>query len=411
MTVATAVLALAVLAAALLAAADGALLATADAAAPAAAAPLVRERERVHRVLSAARVVAFVVAGGAAVVVFAVRERPSLPAALTVVGIALIAAALAEGAAWAVGDARGGVLLGRVAPVVRAAQVVLAPLGALVGRLDAALTRTLPAVGQAEEAREAAAAQFRQVVAVEADATRRERGFLNGVFSLRDTEVRDVMVPRVDMIAIDRDTPWSELTARVRSREHARYPIYRETLDDIVGILYTKDLLPWVVADEPPTLGWHALVRPGSFIPTTKTIDAQLRDFKASGSHIAIVVDEYGGTAGLVTIEDILEQIVGEIRDEHDEEEDEVEQEDGKRYWVSGRLPLDDLSELLEHDFRREGIATVAGLIYDVLGRVPRAGEELTLGGFRIVVEKVTGRRVRRVYFERTPAMAGREAE
>jgi CBS domain containing-hemolysin-like protein len=219
------------------------------------------------------------------------------------------------------------------------------------------------------------------------------------------------MLPRVDIVGIDRDTSWSEVTDRVRSREHARYPVYVETLDEIVGILYTKDMLPWVVSDEPPTLGWPALARPATFIPTTKTIDAQLRDFKASGSHIAIVVDEYGGTAGLVTIEDILEQIVGEIRDEHDEEENEVEQEAGRKFWVSGRLPLDQLSDLLGRDFSREGIATVAGLIYDILGRVPRAGEELALNGHRVVVERVVSRRIQRVYFERADALAGREVE
>jgi CBS domain containing-hemolysin-like protein len=210
-----------------------------------------------------------------------------------------------------------------------------------------------------------------------------------------------VMMPRVEIVGIDRATPWSEVLDRVRSSEHARFPVYEGTLDEIVGVLYAKDLLRDVIAGEPPPEGWVRLVRPATFIPTSKPLDAQLRDFKASGSHIAIVVDEYGGTAGLVTIEDILEEIVGEIRDEYDVEEPPVEREGRERFWVSGRLTLDELSDLLGHDFRRQGLTTVGGLVYELFGRVPRAGEQLVVEGFRLVVERVVRRRILRVYFER----------
>jgi CBS domain containing-hemolysin-like protein len=147
------------------------------------------------------------------------------------------------------------------------------------------------------------------------------------------------------------------------------------------------------------------------FIPTTKMIDDQLRDFKASRTHIAIVVDEYGGTAGLVTIEDVLEEIVGDIRDEYDVEEPEIEQRDGRRYWVSGRVSLDELSEAIGHQFTSDDVTTVGGLVYERLGRVPRAGEEFALDGFRVVVERVVRRKVERVYFERVEALSGRPAE
>jgi CBS domain containing-hemolysin-like protein len=224
---------------------------------------------------------------------------------------------------------------------------------------------------------------------------------LHRVFSLSETEVRAVMVPRIDIVGIEREDPWSEVLDRVRSSEHARLPVYRETVDEVLGILYAKDLLPAVVADEEPEAGWQSLMREALFIPPTKPVDDQLREFRASGTHIAIVVDEYGGTAGLVTIEDVLEELVGEIRDENDEEQPEVEQEEGRRWWVSARLTLDELSELLEHDFRRESVSTVGGLIYDLLGRVPRAGEEIIIDNYRVVVERVVKRRVQRVYFER----------
>jgi CBS domain containing-hemolysin-like protein len=225
-----------------------------------------------------------------------------------------------------------------------------------------------------------------------------------GVFALGETEVQDVMVPRIDIIGIEKDTPWSEVRDKVRSAEHSRLPVYRETIDHVIGILYAKDLLRPVVLDEQPEGGWLTLVRPATFIPEGKPVDQQLRDFKLSRSHIAIVVDEYGGTAGLVTIEDILEEIVGEIRDEHDQEELPIESEEDRRFWVSGRVSLDDLSEALRHEFDHQDVATVGGLIFAVLGRVPRAGEELRLNGFRVVVERVVRRRIERVYFERLEA-------
>jgi putative hemolysin len=154
-------------------------------------------------------------------------------------------------------------------------------------------------------------------------------------------------------------------------------------------------------------LGWQTLVRAASFIPTSKPIDAQLRDFKASHAHIAIVSDEFGGTAGLVTIEDVLEEIVGEIHDEYDDEEPEIEQEPGGRFWVSGRLTLDELSELLGQDMTGEDIATVGGLVYETFGRVPRPGESVQVGAYKMVVERIRRRRIERVYFERLqPASA-----
>ncbi|HEX2779119.1 MAG TPA: hemolysin family protein, partial [Gemmatimonadaceae bacterium] len=253
-----------------------------------------------------------------------------------------------------------------------------------------------------EEDGGATAEQFREVVSADAEVTRDERILLDGVFTLRETEVREVMVPRVEVVAVDRETPWSEVVDRLRSTGHARMPVFAEAIDEIVGILYAKDLLPAIVAGEEPADGWASRVRPANFIPATKTLDAQLRDFKASGSHIAVVTDEYGGTAGIVTIEDILEEIVGEIRDEHDEEDAELEREGTTRFWVSGRLSLDELSEATRHDFRQDDVTTVGGMVYSRLGRVPRAGESFMMEGFRVVVERVVRRRIVRVYLERT---------
>jgi CBS domain containing-hemolysin-like protein len=140
-------------------------------------------------------------------------------------------------------------------------------------------------------------------------------------------------------------------------------------------------------------------------------IDVQLREFKASHTHIAIVSDEFGGTAGLITIEDVLEEIVGEINDEYDDQEPEIEQEGGTRFWVSGRISLGELSELLSHSFEQDDIATVGGLVYETFGRVPRAGESAIVGSYRMVVERVRGRRIERVYFERVSPESPMEDE
>jgi len=251
-----------------------------------------------------------------------------------------------------------------------------------------------------EAARDEAAEQFREIVTAEADVGAEERAFLAGAFTLTDTPVSDVMVPRVDVVGVPHDAPWAEVVARVRSSRHSRVPVYDETIDDVVGVLYAKDLLPAIVIGEAPET-WNTFVRPATFIPTTKRVDDQLRDFRASRNHFAVVVDEYGGTAGIVTIEDLLEEIVGEIRDERDNEVPPVESEGPDRFWVSARLTLAELSEVLGYLVEHEEVSTVGGLIYELLGRVPRNGERLTIGPFRVVVERVVRRRIQRVYFER----------
>jgi CBS domain containing-hemolysin-like protein len=277
----------------------------------------------------------------------------------------------------------------------------MAPAASLGATLERLLLVVIPPVAANDEERETSAEQFREVVAAEADVSSAEEELIHGVFSMGDTQVQEIMIPRVDIVGIDSSTPWSEVLDRIRSSEHARFPVYEETLDDVTGILYAKDLLSAIVADEEPEGGWLALVRPAAFIPVSKRIDVQLRDFQASRTHIAIVSDEYGGTAGLVTIEDILEEIVGEIRDEYDVEEPEIQQEGWSRFWVSGRLPVDELTERLDTDFGIQDVTTVGGLVYELFGRVPHSGETLVHNHVRIVVERVRRRRIERVYFER----------
>ena len=387
--------------AALLAATDGALLASAYD-----APGVTSDPERTHRALSLGRVLTHLLTGmslALALAHSALLASVAFPLALVLL---VLTVALVEGIARAAGYAKGPVVVQRLAPVAAVADVIMVPVTWLGGVVERALSRLLPPADEKGLQRDTGAAQFREVVAAEADVGAEDEELLHGVFSLRDTAVEEIMVPRVDVVGIDRTTPWSEVLDRIRSSEHARFPVFDDTLDNIIGILYAKDLLRAVVTETEPD-NWASLMRAAAFIPATKTIDQQLRDFRATRTHIAIVIDEYGGTAGLVTIEDVLEEIVGEIRDEHDVEEPPIEQEGDASFWVSGRLSLADLSEALGFDFQREDLTTVGGLLYDTFGRVPRAGENVQIGGFKVVVERVRRRRIERVYFERQ-AVAGR---
>ena len=232
-----------------------------------------------------------------------------------------------------------------------------------------------------------------------------QRDMLLGVFTLADTRVDEVMTPRLDMVAVDFAASTEDVIESVRQSEHSRVPVYDGTPDSIVGVVFAKDLVPMAMGlaegDAARRVRWQDLIRPAAYVPETKTLDSQLRDFQRAPAHLAIVVDEFGGTAGLITLEDILEEIVGEIHDEHDVGEPPSIRQDGDRYWVDGRVTLDDLSQALGRPFEHPEVSTVGGLVYFVLGRVPRAGDELTLDGYKVVVERVDRRRVTRVVVQR----------
>jgi len=389
--------------AALCAFADGALLAMDEDAPPPtpAVAALLGRRESAHRALAFGRIVAQLFAGvfsAAAMIASGVSAAAVAPLVL-LAGVVIVV--VAESVARTAGDSQGASAVSALAVFIRMVEWLMRPVVAFGTWCDDLLQRLIPPAPPDEDDREATLEQFREVVEAEADVTRDEAVLLRGVFSLGHTEVQEIMVPRVDIVGIDRATAWSEVVDRVRSARHSRLVVFDGTLDEVVGILYAKDLLPAVIADTEPAGGWATLVEPATFIPAAKNVDAQLRDFKTSHRHIAIVVDEYGGTAGLVTLEDALELIVGEIRDENDVEEPEVEREDDDKFWVSARVTLEDLSELTGQDFTREDVQTVGGLVYELVGSVPRAGEALIVGNFKIVVERVVRRRVERVYLER----------
>ncbi|MCU0649691.1 MAG: hemolysin family protein [Gemmatimonadaceae bacterium] len=365
-------------------------------------------RERAHRALSIARVASHTLGGVAIGQAFDVGGEGRVVGILQGIGSALVVVLLAESIARAVGTAGGARLTRATAPFARAMDALFWPITGLGRWFDRRLYELLPTPPVGEEQREATTEQFRQVVAAEAEVGRDDQALLFGAFSLGETTVGDIMVPRVDIVGLDVESPWSEAVDRIRSAQHSRVPVYQDSIDNIIGLLHAKDVLPGVLAEDAPD-DWRALVRPVGIIPSTKPVRAQLRDFQTTGAHVAIIVDEYGGTAGLISLEDILEEIVGEIRDEYDDEERTVERDGDERFWVSGRLTLDDLSDLVGVDLRRDEVSTVGGLVYDVLGRVPRAGESLEVDGFRFVVERVVRRKVERVFLERLDAPASEE--
>jgi len=232
-----------------------------------------------------------------------------------------------------------------------------------------------------------------------------QRDMLQGVLSLDQTTVADIMTPRLDIVAIESSASWADVVELARRSDHSRIPVYHESLDDVAGVLFAKDLAPAVAGVTSAPTPWQKMVRPVHYVPEVKPLASQLRDFQPGPGHLAIVVDEFGGTSGLITLEDVLEEIVGEIHDEYDvDEAPPIRSEGDEKFWVDGRLTLDELSEALGSDLEHEEVSTVGGLVYTELGRVPRPGEELRINGFRVVVEKVVRHRIQRVYFERLPS-------
>ena len=219
---------------------------------------------------------------------------------------------------------------------------------------------------------------------------------MEGAVAVSDLTVGDVMVPRAQVVALPGAAPLRELMAQVVESGHSRFPVHGEDKDEILGVLLAKDLLRAVVAGN-GRLGVRELLRPAVLIPESKRLNVLLREFRQSRNHMAIVIDEYGGLAGLVTIEDVLEQIVGEIDDEHDEADDAstliAAQADGQ-YAVDALTPISDFNERFGADFDDDEYDTIGGLVTAAIGHLPEAGEELTLGRFSFRVARADARRL-----------------
>ena len=219
------------------------------------------------------------------------------------------------------------------------------------------------------------------------------------------------MVPRIDVVAVDVQTSMLEALDVIMEAGHSRIPVYMETIDNVLGLLYAKDLLPYL-RDGRTDVPLDHILREAYFIPETKRASDLLTELQQRRVHIAIVVDEYGGMAGLVTIEDLLEEIVGEIQDEYDTEEPFVEFVDDNEYVFDARLDLDDLNRLMDVELPTEDSDTLGGFIYSELGRVPAVGSQVTYGDLVFRVESVSGRRIKKVRVQRrSPGAPQAEAE
>ncbi len=226
-----------------------------------------------------------------------------------------------------------------------------------------------------------------------------EEQMINAVIELGDRRLHEVMVPRTAIVALPTEATFDEAIDTIIDQGHSRVPVYESSVDEVVGILYAKDLLPFLKSTaHRPVL--RDLLRTPVFVPESMSIDDLLHEFQRRKVHIAIVLDEYGGTAGLVTIEDLLEEIVGEIQDEYDVEEPLVEQLDPDRARVDGRASIEDLLDIwdikgpLEDEDEYD---TVGGLVYHRIGGVPSPGDEIQVDGLRLTVETTDGRRVGKV--------------
>ncbi len=224
-----------------------------------------------------------------------------------------------------------------------------------------------------------------------------ERRMIHSIFELGSTLAREIMVPRIDMLALDVLTPLPEAVDAFLKSGHSRVPVYEDTIDNILGLLYAKDLLQvWRKGEELESL--RPLLRRAYFVPEAKKVDELMAEMQRQRVHMAIVVDEYGGIAGLVTLEDIVEEILGEILDEYDQgEELPYEEVAPGEYIFLGRIDLDDFNEVMNSNLPKQEADTLAGYIYGRLGRVPASGESLQVNNLLLKVEQVSGRRIRKV--------------
>jgi putative hemolysin len=324
-------------------------------------------------------------------------QHISLTSILMVLGVLLLAAAVVFWLEWVVEYAvmhRPETWAMRFAPYVRTTTAILSP----VLLLPLAISRRRgdsqePVSTVTEEELKSMVDAGHEGGVLEGD----ERQMIYSIFELGDTLVREIMLPRIYINALDVSTPLQEAVDELIRSGHSRVPVYEETVDNILGLLYAKDLLKvWRQGDHIESL--KSLVRPATFVPEAKKVDELLEEMQTGHVHMAMVVDEYGGIAGLVTLEDIFEEIVGEIQDEYDQSEEApyVQLGDGE-YMFLGRVDLRDFNEVMDAQLPMDDTETLGGFIYEQMGRVPSGGESLQVDDVTLTIEQVTRRRIRKV--------------
>ncbi|MGM0369685.1 MAG: hemolysin family protein [Bacillota bacterium] len=237
-----------------------------------------------------------------------------------------------------------------------------------------------------------------------------ERQMINSIFEFDDITVKELMVPRIDMVCVDIDDSIEELRDIVIDRGLSRIPVYNGTIDNIVGIVYAKDLLPLLKEDK-SDITIQKIMRPAYYVPESKKIDNLFSELKKEKIHMAIILDEYGGTEGLVTIEDLLEEIVGDIQDEYDEEEKLIKETTDNRVIVDGRVDIDEINYELGISLPEEDYETISGFVLSMLGYVPAEGEKVEFSNLEIIVTEISQRRISKVEIQKDDATAFSELE
>jgi CBS domain containing-hemolysin-like protein len=236
-----------------------------------------------------------------------------------------------------------------------------------------------------------------------ADGEHGELRMIKAVLSMDTARVREIMRPRVDMVTARADSTTEQLIAVINERGHSKIPVYAETIDEIVGVVYARDLLRMQTGAGQGAQTAREIARPATFVPESQRLEQLLREFQRNRTQIAIVVDEYGGVSGLVTVQDLIEEIVGEIVDEFDRNEPDLERIGEGEATMDARVPIDSLNELFGVAIVPEGFDTVGGLIYRELGKMPVVGDTVEVQDLRISVESTMGRRIRRLRVRRVP--------
>jgi CBS domain containing-hemolysin-like protein len=298
--------------------------------------------------------------------------------------------------------------------------LALSPLVALLGRLLAMPTRgliglanvLLPGRGLKEGpfVSEEDIRSMAEVGSEEGSIDEGEKELIHSIFEFGDTIAREIMVPRPDIVAIEADKTLRDVQALVLQHGFSRIPVYRGDLDDVVGIVFAKDVLK-ALHQGKVDMPLPEIVRDAHFVPESKKAADLLKEMRQETFHIALVYDEYGSTSGLVTLEDLIEELVGEISDEYDRDEPAMEPVGDHCYRVSGKVAVDEINELLDVELPDEEWDTVGGLVLDLFGRIPDQGQEIRFQGLVFEVEQVTGRRISKVLISRDPEASPDPAE
>ncbi|MCR5123871.1 MAG: hemolysin family protein [Treponema sp.] len=243
--------------------------------------------------------------------------------------------------------------------------------------------------GSSKDANKESSAELNAILSEE------KEDMIKGIEDLSQTSVKEVMIPRIDVDFLSIETPHDELLQKIAESGHSRFPVYRESIDNVIGVLYVKDIIKAFARNEGVNL--ESIIRTAYFVPESKKIDGLLREFKRRHLHIAIAIDEYGGISGIVCMEDIIEEIVGDIQDEFDHETETIKPLGGNAWLCDARMNLADLNDSIESDFPTKDFDTLGGFVLDLFGRVPSAGEKIECENFEFMIHSMEGHRVNQI--------------